>query len=122
MQLASAFSFSSAVFDDDSDDANVSKDDGGPGGAGEAVFDDSEDEAEELPVDEATEDDCTDKEDSLVSVSELLLGVGIRGTFFTSRIFLTSKTPFSAAAAAFSAALVATACCSMLALWAGSSL
>ena len=94
----------------------------GPGGAGEDVFDASEDDDAELPDDEATEDDC-DEEVSLVpvSVSLVLLGVGIRGTFFTSRIFLTSNTPFSfsaaaEAAAAFSAALVATACCSMLAL------
>ena len=98
--------------------------DGGPGGAGEAVFGGSEDDEDEveLPDDEAADDDC-DEEDSLVtgSVSFVLLGVGIRGTFFTSRIFLTSKTLFSfsaaaEAAAAFSAALVATACWSMLAL------
>ena len=102
----------------------MSEDAEGPGGAIEAGLDGSEDDEDDvkLPDDEATEDDC-EEEDSLApgSVSLVLLGVGIRGTFFTSRIFLTSKTLFSfsaaaEAAAAFSAALVATACWSMLAL------
>ena len=120
--MASAFSLLSAGFGD-GEAAADSEDAGGPGGA-EEVFNDSGDVVVD---DELFEGDGFDEEGSLVpvSVSGVLLGVGIRGTFLTSMIFLTSKTLFSAAAeaaAAFSAALVATACCSMLALWAGSSL
>jgi len=90
----------------------------GPGGAPEAVFDASDvDREEEVPEDDSVEEDSL----AVISFSDVFLGVGIRGTFFTSIIFLTSKTLFSAAAA-FSAALVATACCSKLALCAGSSL
>ena len=57
MQFASGFSLSRDVFDD-KEASDESEDAGGPGGAGEAVFDASEDEEDdaELP-DEAVEDD-----------------------------------------------------------------